>query len=57
MIQGRVTSFSQDRLRDDMTIVVAKVISPPDGDDQARAIVDSALGNVPCVCPVRRPAR
>jgi serine phosphatase RsbU (regulator of sigma subunit) len=32
MIQGRVTSFSQDRLRDDMTIVVAKVISLPDSD-------------------------
>jgi len=31
MIQGRVTSFSQGRLRDDMTIVVAKVTSPPDG--------------------------
>jgi integrase len=29
----------------------------PDSDDQARAIVDSALGNVPCVCPVRRPGR
>jgi serine phosphatase RsbU (regulator of sigma subunit)/PAS domain-containing protein len=31
MIQGAVTSFSSDRLRDDMTIVVAKVTAPPDG--------------------------
>lgn len=29
----------------------------PDTDDQARAIVDSALGNVPCVCPVRHAGR
>jgi hypothetical protein len=29
----------------------------PDTDDQARVIVDSVLGNVPCVCPVRRAAR
>ena len=29
----------------------------PDTDDHARAIVDSALGDVPCVCPVRRTAR
>jgi len=25
----------------------------PDTDDYARAIVDSALGNVPCICPTR----
>jgi len=30
MIQGLVTSFSSDQLRDDMTIVVAKVTAPPD---------------------------
>jgi len=29
----------------------------PDTDDQARAIVDSALGDVPYMCPVRRAAR
>jgi serine phosphatase RsbU (regulator of sigma subunit)/PAS domain-containing protein len=31
MVQSRVASFSQDELRDDMTILVAKVKSPPDG--------------------------
>ena len=31
MVQSLVTSFSQDELRDDMTIVVAKVTAPPDG--------------------------
>jgi serine phosphatase RsbU (regulator of sigma subunit)/PAS domain-containing protein len=31
MIQGLVSSFSSDQLRDDMTIVVAKVTAPPDG--------------------------
>jgi PAS domain S-box-containing protein len=31
MIQGLVTSFSSDQLRDDMTIVVAKVTALPDG--------------------------
>src|ERR1700722_15127710 len=30
MVQGLVTSFSQDELRDDMTILVAKVKTPPD---------------------------
>ncbi len=30
LIQGLVTSFSQDQLRDDMTIVVAKVRAEPD---------------------------
>jgi serine phosphatase RsbU (regulator of sigma subunit) len=30
MVQSLVTSFSQDELRDDMTIVVAKVKAPPD---------------------------
>jgi hypothetical protein len=30
MVQGLVTSFSQDDLRDDMTILVAKVTAPPD---------------------------
>jgi serine phosphatase RsbU (regulator of sigma subunit)/PAS domain-containing protein len=30
LLQGLVTSFSQDQLRDDMTIVVAKVKSAPD---------------------------
>jgi serine phosphatase RsbU (regulator of sigma subunit)/PAS domain-containing protein len=30
MIQGQVSSFSQDELRDDMTILVAKVTAPPD---------------------------
>jgi serine phosphatase RsbU (regulator of sigma subunit) len=30
MIQGLVTSFSEDDLRDDMTILVAKVTAPPD---------------------------
>ncbi len=30
MIQSLVTSFSEDRLRDDMTILIAKVKSPPD---------------------------
>ena len=30
MIQGVVTSFSDDELRDDMTILVAKVKAPPD---------------------------
>jgi serine phosphatase RsbU (regulator of sigma subunit)/PAS domain-containing protein len=30
MIQGLVASFSQDELRDDMTILVAKVGSPPE---------------------------
>ncbi len=29
----------------------------PDTDDQARVIVDSVLGNVPSVCPVRRAVR
>ena len=29
MVQGLVTSFSDDQLRDDLTIVVAKVTSPP----------------------------
>jgi hypothetical protein len=29
----------------------------PDTDDHARAIVDSALGDVPCTCPVRRASR
>jgi serine phosphatase RsbU (regulator of sigma subunit)/PAS domain-containing protein len=29
MVQGLVTSFSEDQLRDDMTIVVAKVTAPP----------------------------
>jgi len=31
MVQGLVTSFSEGHLRDDMTIVVAKVTSPPAG--------------------------
>jgi GAF domain-containing protein len=31
MVQGLVTSFSEGQLRDDMTIVVAKVKSPPAG--------------------------
>jgi phosphoserine phosphatase RsbU/P len=31
MVQGLVASFSQDELRDDMTILVARVGSPPDG--------------------------
>jgi serine phosphatase RsbU (regulator of sigma subunit) len=30
MVQGLVASFSQDELRDDMTILVAKVKAPPD---------------------------
>jgi hypothetical protein len=30
VIQSRVTSFSQDELRDDLTILVAKVKAPPD---------------------------
>jgi serine phosphatase RsbU (regulator of sigma subunit)/PAS domain-containing protein len=30
LIQGSVTSFSQDELRDDLTILVAKVKAPPD---------------------------
>jgi serine phosphatase RsbU (regulator of sigma subunit)/PAS domain-containing protein len=30
MVQGLVTSFSQDDLRDDMTILVAKVKAPPE---------------------------
>jgi serine phosphatase RsbU (regulator of sigma subunit)/PAS domain-containing protein len=30
MVQSLVTSFSQDELRDDMTILVAKVTAPPD---------------------------
>jgi serine phosphatase RsbU (regulator of sigma subunit)/PAS domain-containing protein len=30
VIQGSVTSFSQDELRDDLTILVAKVTAPPD---------------------------
>jgi serine phosphatase RsbU (regulator of sigma subunit) len=30
MVQGLVTGFSQDELRDDMTILVAKVKTPPD---------------------------
>jgi serine phosphatase RsbU (regulator of sigma subunit)/PAS domain-containing protein len=30
MVQSRAAGFSQDELRDDMTIVVAKVKSPPD---------------------------
>jgi len=30
VIQSRVTSFSEDELRDDLTIVVAKVKAPPD---------------------------
>ena len=29
-IQSRVTSFSEDELRDDLTIVVAKVKAPPE---------------------------
>ena len=29
IIQGRVTAFSQDELRDDLTILVAKVTAPP----------------------------
>jgi integrase len=29
----------------------------PDTDDHARAIVDYALGDVPCTCPARRTAR
>jgi serine phosphatase RsbU (regulator of sigma subunit) len=29
MVQGLVASFSQDELRDDMTILVARVGSPP----------------------------
>jgi hypothetical protein len=30
----------------------------PDTDDQARVIVDSVLGNVPCVpCPTCRPVK
>jgi serine phosphatase RsbU (regulator of sigma subunit)/PAS domain-containing protein len=32
MVQGLVTSFSSDELRDDMTILVAKVKAPPDRD-------------------------
>jgi hypothetical protein len=28
MVQGLVASFSQDNLRDDMTILVARVTSP-----------------------------
>ncbi len=31
LIQGQVTAFSQDQLRDDLTIVVAKVRAAPDG--------------------------
>ncbi len=30
LLQGQVTIFSQDQLRDDMTIVVAKVKAAPD---------------------------
>jgi phosphoserine phosphatase RsbU/P len=30
VIQGSVTGFSQDELRDDLTILVAKVKAPPD---------------------------
>jgi serine phosphatase RsbU (regulator of sigma subunit)/PAS domain-containing protein len=30
IVQGLVTSFSQEELRDDMTILVAKVTAPPD---------------------------
>jgi sigma-B regulation protein RsbU (phosphoserine phosphatase) len=30
IVQGLVTSFSQDEMRDDMTILVAKVTAPPD---------------------------
>ena len=30
MVQGLVSAFSQDELRDDMTILVAKVTAPPD---------------------------
>ena len=30
MVQGLVSAFSQDDLRDDMTILVAKVTAPPD---------------------------
>jgi PAS domain-containing protein len=30
MVQGLISSFSQDELRDDMTILVAKVKAPPD---------------------------
>ena len=35
IVQGLVTSFSEDQLRDDMTIVVAKVKSPPPAPDSA----------------------
>ena len=35
MVQGLVASFSQEELRDDMTIVVARVGSPPAGDRQS----------------------
>jgi serine phosphatase RsbU (regulator of sigma subunit)/PAS domain-containing protein len=31
IVQSRVASFSEDELRDDMTILVAKVKQPPDG--------------------------
>jgi serine phosphatase RsbU (regulator of sigma subunit)/PAS domain-containing protein len=35
MLQGLVAGFSQEELRDDMTIVVARVGSPPAGDHQS----------------------
>jgi serine phosphatase RsbU (regulator of sigma subunit) len=35
MVQGLVAGFSQEELRDDMTIVVARVGSPPGGDRQS----------------------
>ena len=35
MVQGLVASFSQEELRDDMTIVVARVGAPPGGDRQS----------------------
>ncbi len=35
MVQGLVASFSQEELRDDMTILVARVGSPPAGDRQS----------------------
>jgi hypothetical protein len=35
-VQGLVASFSQDELRDDMTILVARVGSPPVAPRQGR---------------------
>jgi len=35
MVQGLVAGFSQEELRDDMTILVARVGSPPGGDRQS----------------------